>query len=130
MSGKIFLDWINPKRHLVFGGKLKEELLNQNAFRKWMPEAVLGGRLKECNDDKINKAIKNLKKEKIESNDLHIIALAKASGARLLYSNDSGLQEDFKNKKFINGKIYPSSKEERTLKKWLEQNKSLCSTKV
>ena len=42
LSGKIFLNWINPKRHLVFGGKLKRELLNHNAFKEWVPEAILG----------------------------------------------------------------------------------------
>ena len=129
-SGKIFLDWINQKRPLITGGKLTKELFNKDDLKRWASTAINDGRLKEYSNENIKKAIKNLKKEKLKSNDLHIIALAKVSGARLLYSNDSGLQEDFKNKKFINGKIYSSSKKERTLKKWLEQNKSLCSTKV
>ncbi len=46
---------------------------------------------------------------KCASNDLHVLALAQASGARLLYSNDRALQRDFKNKNLIDrprGKVY------------------------
>ena len=32
----------------------------------------------------------------IRSDDPHVIALAQVSGARLLYSNDGNLQQDFK----------------------------------
>ena len=45
----------------------------------------------------------------VKSDDPHIIALAQVSGARLLYSNDKSLQQDFKNKDLINnprGKVY------------------------
>ena len=44
-----------------------------------------------------------------KSDDVHILALAKASGARLLYTGDKSLIQDFKNRKIINnpsGKIY------------------------
>ena len=131
-SGKIFLEWITPKRQLIIGGKLKEELFNKEMIRKWAYTAINDGRLKEYSNENVTKVIKNLKKEKLKSNDLHIIDLARASGARLLYSDDSDLQDDFKNKNFINnpaGKIYPKGKKEKDLKKWLEQNKRLCSTK-
>ncbi len=43
------------------------------------------------------------------SNDQHVIALAQVSGARLLYSNDAQLQEDFKNSRLVDsprGKVY------------------------
>ena len=131
-SGKIFLAWITPKRPLVTGGRLTEELFNKDDLKNWASILGQDGSLKTCNDDKINKAIKDLKKEKLKSNDLHIIALAKVSGARLLYSDDGKLQKDFKSKTLINnptGKIYPKGKREKDLKKWLEQNKRLCSTK-
>ena len=44
-----------------------------------------------------------------QSNDLHVLALAQVSGARLLYSNDLTLHQDFGNGDLINGprgKIY------------------------
>ena len=43
------------------------------------------------------------------SNDSHVIALAQISAARLLYTNDTDLQKDFKNRHLINkpqGKVY------------------------
>ena len=78
--------------------------------------------------------MQDLKGKKLQSNDRHIIALAKASGARLLYTGDGKLlRKDFDNKAYIDnptGKIYPKGKKAKELKKWLEQNKWLCSTKV
>ena len=47
------------------------------------------------------------------SNDVHVLALALVSGARLLYTNDAALIMDFKNSKVIanpRGKVYTTSK--------------------
>ena len=52
------------------------------------------------------------------SNDPHVLALARATGVRLLYTNDDDLVEDFKNKKFIDqprGKVYSSAANARLL---------------
>ena len=49
----------------------------------------------------------------LRSNDPHILALAKASQARVLYTKDNHLMADFKNPVFINrprGKVYSSAK--------------------
>ncbi|WP_424945742.1 hypothetical protein [Candidatus Spongiihabitans sp.] len=53
------------------------------------------------------------------SNDIHILALAKASGARLLYTGDKDLMADFKKKAIIDprGKIYSGSGHKNLLKK-------------
>lgn len=48
----------------------------------------------------------------LRSNDPHVLALARASGARLLYTGDNDLIADFKNKQFIDkprGKVYSGS---------------------
>ena len=53
------------------------------------------------------------------SNDMHILALARASGARLLYTGDNDLKRDFKNKEIIDrprGKIYSSAANKTLLK--------------
>ena len=53
-----------------------------------------------------------------KSDDHHVIALAQLSGARLLYSNDSALHDDFGNKSLIDqprGRIY-STKESSTFR--------------
>ena len=54
-----------------------------------------------------------------KSNDIHILALARASGARLLYTSDQNLIDDFKKKEIIDkprGKIYSGSEHKRLLR--------------
>ena len=49
---------------------------------------------------------------KLRSNDPHVLALARASGARLLYTKDSDLIADFKDHRLVRnprGKIYSSA---------------------
>ena len=65
-SGKIFFAWITPKRPLVTGGRLTEELFNKDDLKNWASIYGKDGSLKTCNDDEINKAIKDLKKEKLK----------------------------------------------------------------
>ena len=55
-----------------------------------------------------------------KSNDIHILALGRASGARLLYTSDRDLIDDFKKREIINqprGNIYSSAKNKDLLKK-------------
>lgn len=59
-------------------------------------------------------------KNRCESNDAHILALARASGARLLYTADKDLITDFKNENIINdpkGKIYSNASHKHLLRK-------------
>ena len=54
----------------------------------------------------------------LRSNGSHIIALARASGARLLYTGDSDLMDDFRNKALIDsprGRIYSGARNENLL---------------
>ncbi len=49
------------------------------------------------------------KSRDLKSDDPHVLALARKSGARLLYTGDQDLMADFKNKRFIDkprGKVY------------------------
>lgn len=58
----------------------------------------------------------------LESDDAHVLALARESGARLLYTHDSPLMRDFKDKGIIDaprGKIYSGA-----------QNAGLLSSKI
>lgn len=108
-----FFDWINTgKGRLVTGGKVLEELNHNSTFRKWRQQAIYSGRIREENQNEVNARTEKLKNENsCKSNDQHVIALAQVSGARLLYSNDGRLIEDFKDKKLIDqprGRIYPT----------------------
>ena len=111
-AGKAFFNWLDKgSGHLVVGGKLGKELDRGSiGFRKWGQQARRSGRMKIENEGRVK-----VREEEIEaegtcrSNDVHVLALAQVSGARLLYSNDEALQQDFTDKKLIDsprGKVY------------------------
>ena len=133
-AGEQFFDWLNQgSGRLVVGGKLFEELKKSSAeFRRWGQEAQLAGKMRIVNESEVDARTEQIQSEDaIRSDDPHVIALAQVSRARLLYSNDGNLQQDFKNKSLIDdprGKVYSTSgggsfqpRHDRLLK-----NKNLC----
>ena len=65
---------------------------------------VRAGRAKQVPVEDIEEEEKLLRKNPIVgSNDPHILALARFSGARVLYTSDKDLSADFKKKKLIDG---------------------------
>ena len=128
-AGKKFLDWINGgSGRLICGGELLEELKKRKnkrgkksssvkedsseRFEEWAKKALYSGRMKNMNEEEVETKMTQIRKKSIRSNDPHILALAQVSGARLLYSNDKKLHEDFKNKKLLDpvGSIYSTLK--------------------
>ncbi len=107
-AGHGFREWLDRAGSLVIGGKLTQELNHSLAFRNWCSQATLAGRVREINDDAVNSLEAKLNAAAdLKSNDAHVIALAQLGGARLLFSNDSALHEDFKNRALVNGgKVY------------------------
>ena len=62
---------------------------------------------------KVEAATRELEAQQIcRSNDAHVIALARVSGARLLFTNDRELQSDFKNRQILGGNIYTTLRSE------------------
>ena len=60
--------------------------------------------------------------KELQSNDPHVLALARTAGARLLYSGDEDLIADFKNKSLIDkprGKVYSGAENAGLLKRQL-----------
>lgn len=117
LAGIKFFAWIidQESSRLVAGGKLMDELMNSgDGFRKWAKQALLSGRLIMLNDMRVNKMAARIEaEEEIKSDDPHVLAVARISGARLLFSNDHRLHKDFTNNKLINnprGKIYSTLK--------------------
>ena len=111
-AGIKFVEWIETgRRRLVVGGKLLEELYRTSA-REWARQGLIAGTIRDVHRSQVNERTDQLRNEgSCKSNDPHVIALAQVSGARLLYSNDENLQQDFKNKKLVNdpqGKVYPA----------------------
>ena len=113
-----FIDWIDSRKgRLTLGGnKLRRELAKRpTKFKQWAQEALQSGRMISINDVKIDHKAGQLRDNgSCKSDDEHIIALAQMGGARLLYSNDGDLQQDFKNKTLIDkprGKVYSTKKD-------------------
>ena len=128
-----FFKWINTgSGRLVGGGKLLEELDANSNFKIWRHQAHLAGRFRVANMDDVNTRTEVFRSEKsCRSGDQHVLALAQVSGARLLYSNDKKLQQDFTDRKLINqprGRVY-STKEHRDFRdshKKLLRRRDLC----
>lgn len=110
-AGKAFFDWIDSGRgRLVGGGRLFEELAHNENFRLWWQAATLSGRVERVGDEAVEAETVRLAKQKAcGSNDAHVIALALVSGARLLYSNDKDLGDDFRNHKL--GNVYTTRRD-------------------
>jgi hypothetical protein len=102
---------------VVAGHKLKAELLGCS-FRKIYRQLLLAGQLTEFPDDSISREINTVRDKGPKSNDLHILALARVSGARILFSRDVALHADFKDKAILGdrrGKVYQSRNHSRIL---------------
>lgn len=101
---------------IVAGHKLKEELL-KCPFRRLYRELVLSGRLIEYEYGQIDSELKKLDHATLKSDDGHVIALARVSGARILFSRDTNLHADFKNVELIkDGRVYQTQDHEHLLK--------------
>ena len=137
-AGEEFFKWLlKGKGRLVAGSKLLEEL-KRTKYRRWARQAIFyAGIFRPVIGDEVNAKTKELEQRKrkikdtYKSDDPHILALAQVSGARLLYSNDGDLQEDFGNKDLIDnprGKVYSTrhSKNFQRSHRGLLNNRDLC----
>lgn len=109
-AGRGFFNWLaTGDGILVVGGKLLREL-ERTKCREWLPQAERAGRLVRADDNDVDRKAQYLEENELckSKNDHHVVALAQTSGARLLYTNDAALQEDFKNRRLVKprGRIY------------------------
>ena len=133
IAGVEFFNWINTGRgRLIVGGKLLNEL-ERTSMKVWVQQAIASGRITRVANAKVAETAAELGKQGLcRSNDTHVLALARASGARLLYSNDKDLIQDFKNKMVINkprGNVYTTHVGEGHFEashKLLLRKKGLC----
>lgn len=97
------LDAIKQRKvTLVTGGKNTRELYKKAAIGRWIAGLVRANVVRVIPQADIEKEKLLLPTlGKLRSNDSHVIALARASGARLLFSEDKNLGRDFKNRIFI-----------------------------
>ena len=126
-----FRRWIESGRgRLAVGGRLRKELAVNGAFREWLRQALLRGNVRDTPDRRVDDEARALaSREDLRSNDQHVLALARLSGARLLYSRDEALREDFRNVKLVagpRGKLYPEGKGAEC-RRWLLKQQRLCA---
>ena len=93
-----------------------------NNFKTWLQQALAAGRASNPNSITARRTEELKKAGVCQSDDAHVIALAQVSNARLLYTRDRNLQQDFKNKGLLDnprGKIYSAPSHKHLLRKGL-----------
>jgi predicted nucleic acid-binding protein len=108
---------IKKKLRLVCDGNLKLEWQKTRLSRLYR-ELLLAGSLREYSDSEILMEKFKIDERVARSNDLHVLRLAKCSGARILFSKDVKLHSDFKNTKLIptpKGKVYQGTQHSHVL---------------
>jgi hypothetical protein len=106
-------EWLLGSRgrpRLVAAGKLKDELFKLESVRRVLVQLERAGRLRSIDDSALSRDVKTLTAEGFcQSNDHHVLALARVSGARTLATLDQALSNDFGNAAIISkprGKVY------------------------
>ena len=134
-AGDGFFQWImNGTGRLVSGGKALDELERSSAdFRSWASQAVQAGTMTIISESELESRTEQVQSDGgYQSDDPHVLALAQASGARLLYSNDTALQADFTNRRFIDnprGRVYSTRVNQNFTRshRRLLQRRDLCA---
>ena len=109
---KPVVTWLlKGKGVLIHGGKLTSELSRLSQARKTLVELRRSGKAIDVEAENPSLFATEVAwcKARCRSNDPHVIAIARLSGARTLVTNDSRAMEDFKNTNLVakpGGKIY------------------------
>ena len=110
-AGRFFLAWLSDGRgKLVIGGQLLRELNDYGDFKRWLRTAMARNTALAVDDGRVDAETETIRAGRVcRSDDEHILALARISGARLLFTNDRDLQDDFRDRRIIanpRGRIY------------------------
>jgi len=104
---------------LVSGGENLRELKEIGSARRAWVKLSQAGKTKRCGDEEVDSEQGKVQSmTQLTSDDAHVIALARVSGARTLCSGDHELHQDFKNIQLVpkpQGKVYQDSSHERVL---------------
>ncbi len=105
---------LKSKATMVLGGsKQRKEYTELISVWKFIVELDKAGRAKKISDTDVDKLEASLQKcGALKSDDPHILAIARVSGARLLCSKDKNLHVDFTSTQFLDsppGKVYQNA---------------------
>lgn len=114
------LRWLESQGCLVYGGLLAEELGRVAEVRRYLIALSRAGRARLLAPEAVAREEAKVRDlGGLKSNDLHVVALARASGARTLCSHDQLLHQDFKNASLISdprGAVYQQARHKQLLK--------------
>jgi len=108
------INWLTSSQKdgkLVVGGHLAKELDKVNSARRFVGSLVRAGRARIIPSDVTDVETENIRAVCL-SNDPHVIALARLSGARVLCSHDKNLHRDFTDTNLVpipQGHIYQNA---------------------
>ena len=116
-AARQFFDWLEtPRARLVVGGTLYDELAEDRRFEKWAEVAIADGRLRPFAREEIEAEMAELSTKHLRSDDPFVIALARVAKARILYSKDGDLRDDFRDRTLVpnpQGRLYPMGDSEQ-----------------
>jgi hypothetical protein len=106
--------WIDRKGGIIiYGGKFTNELCGSSKVARLLAELKRSGRAKQVARNIVDVEERTVRELNIcRSNDPHVIALARISGARVLCADDGNLENDFKNTRLVSspqGRIYKNA---------------------
>lgn len=115
------IDWLLERGgELVVGGHLATELDRLGEPRRFVRALLRAGRARLVPDTEVKQEASTVDETGLcISNDCHIIALARVSGARTLCTHDRALQGDFGNSHLVSnprGKVYKRQEHGHLLK--------------
>ena len=105
------LDWVEKRDGcIVYGGRLAGELMRIEKARRYLRTLLQAGRALRFQDDSVETEQAAVVGTGLcRSNDAHVVALARVSGARTLCTRDRDLQRDFRNPQLVSdprGSVY------------------------
>ena len=108
-----------PNPILVYGGHLTTEYARSAAMMRALRELDRAGRAQAASDIDVNDEAGRIAQTGLAgSDDPHILALARITGARVLCSADKALRDDFRNRAILDGprgKLYSRSSHKNVL---------------
>lgn len=108
-----------PNAILTYGGRLTREYRQNYGLGRVLATLDRAGRARAVADAHVDAATRLIAEGGVAaSNDHHILALARVSGARILCSQDGKLRADFKKRELVNspkGKLYSSAAHTRII---------------
>ena len=111
-EARAIVQWVRNRGKLATGGKNLQELILVGNIRTLILELLRAGRAFTSNNEVLLECERQIVLKKILSNDSHILALAKISGARVLHTKDHALIKDFTNSRLLSrpkGRCYLSA---------------------